>query len=278
MRPVDKLVAAYVLFVTVVIVARGALDEPVSWGLLGMHVLVWLLLWLFSRLQPHQKLGKLLHVIYPILLTPIFYSELGILSMQLDVAETFARDAIVQQWESAIFGGQVSFEWIRRSPSVFWSGVLHVAYFLYYPIVVLGPVLLLVRGERQKARQVVLATIVAFVACYVVFVLFPVAGPNYAFEHPTGPVREVWSARVVYWILEGGSAFGTAFPSSHVAATFAATLALFTCWRTLALLFLPAAVLLFIGTVYCQMHYAIDAATGLAVGIGAGWVGTYVEA
>jgi membrane-associated phospholipid phosphatase len=106
---------------------------------------------------------------------------------------------------------------------------------------------------------------VAFVLCYVVFVLFPVAGPNYAFEHPTGAVREVWSARLVYGVLAGGSSFGAAFPSSHVAAAGVAILAL---WReaprAAAALVVPA-VLLVIGTVYCQMHYGVDVLGGLLV-------------
>ena len=112
----------------------------------------------------------------------------------------------------------------------------------------------------------------AFVLCYVVFILFPVAGPYYAFDQPTGPVREVWSARLIYALLAGGSSFGAAFPSSHVAATTAATFTLWHHWRRLGSWFIVPAILLTIGTVYCQMHYAIDAASGLVVGLMAGWV------
>lgn len=117
-----------------------------------------------------------------------------------------------------------------------------------------------------------LATMLAFVVCYVVFVLFPVAGPNYAFEHPTGAVREVWSARLVYSLLSNGSAFGTAFPSSHVAATVAATVALLYVWRSMALVVLMPTLLLIVSTVYCQMHYVMDAGIGLVLGVVAGVV------
>ena len=58
--------------------------------------------------------------------------------------------------------------------------------------------------------------IIAFVICYVVFVSYPVGGPYYAFPRPQGPVEEVWSARLVYWVLSGGSSFGAAFPLSPV--------------------------------------------------------------
>ena len=144
-----------------------------------------------------------------------------------------------------------------------------MAYFSYYPIVTIAPIVLALRGRHQHAQSVLFATLLAFVICYVVFVLYPVGGPYYAFEHPTGPVREVWSARLVYWLLARESSIGAAFPSSHVAATLAATGTLWIVWRPLGAAFALPALLLTIGTVYCQMHYGIDAAVGAVVGIGA---------
>ena len=273
MRPVDKLLAGYLAFLTLVIVAHGGMAERGSWWLLAAHGLFAALLYLFTRLEPSQKTGQVLHDLYPLLLLPALYSELGVMSLGLGLDSTLARDLVVQQWESAMFGGQISYEWIRTAPSVFWSGVLHGAYLVYYPIVILGPLLLVARGFPERGRRVLLALMIAYIACYVVFAVFPVAGPNYAFEHPTGAVREVWSARLVYRLLSGASAFGTAFPSSHVAAAVATTTALWYVWRRLAVTFIVPAVLLVVGTVYCQMHYGVDVVAGMAIGIAAGWVG-----
>ncbi len=269
MRAVDRLLAAYLALVSVVAVARGGLTDPKIWWLLLAHTLFGILLYLFTRLRQQQRTGQAIRVLYPLILLPGLYAEIGILSLQLDVAGTFARDATIQRLEAAVFGSQISYEWIRRAPSVFWSGVLHLAYLSYYPIVYLGPPLLLVRGERDRARRVVFAILTAYVVCFVVFVLYPVAGPNYAFAHPEGPVRDVWSARFVYWLLSGGSSFGAAFPSSHVAATVAAVLILWREWRALAAVLAAPAVLMVIGTVYCQMHYGLDALVGLVLGVGA---------
>ncbi len=278
MRPVDKLLAGYLTFLTIVIFGRGVFGDPANWALLSMHVLFGVLLYLFARLEPRHRVGQFLHDLYPLILLWAFYAELGILALQLGMDSTYARDAVVQRWEDVLFGGQVSYEWIRRSPSVFWSGVFHLAYFTYYPIVLLGPLLLIARRRRRSARQVLLATMAAFIACYVVFALYPVAGPYYAFEQPRGPVRDVWSARLVYWGLSGGSSFGAAFPSSHVAATVSAVLALWREWRGFAVAFVVPAGLLVIGTVYCQMHYGVDALAGVIVGIGVWWVASRFEA
>jgi membrane-associated phospholipid phosphatase len=277
-RPVDKLIAAYLAFVTALLVVRGGLDEPVTWLLLSMHALVALLMYLFTRLRPDDRIGQVVHDLYPLLLLPVLYSELGLMNLRLEITNTFARDELVQRWEAAVFGGQISYEWIRSSPSVFWSGLLHLAYLWYYPIVLVGPIVLLARGQAERARRVLLATMMAFIACYVVFALFPVSGPNYAFANPSGDVREVWSARLVYSLLAQGSAFGTAFPSSHVAATVAATLALWHQWRRLALVVLAPTLLLIVATVYCQMHYGVDVAAGIVVGVVAGLVGARVTA
>lgn len=275
MRPVDRLVVTYLAFITILILLRWEFTFE-NLLLLFMHALVGVLIFLFTKIGETDKVGRVLHLIYPLILLPTLYTELGVLTMQRDLGSTFERDAVVQGWDAMLFGGQVSYDWIRNAPSVFWSGVLHLAYVLYYPIVLAGPLLLLIRKRPRQAEHVVFTTILAFVVCYVVFALYPVAGPNYAFEHPTGPVRDVWSARLVYGLLGTGSSFGTAFPSSHVAATVAANIALWREWRALALAVLVPTILLIIGTVYCQMHYGIDAAVGLCIGVAVGMLGAFV--
>jgi membrane-associated phospholipid phosphatase len=269
LRSVDRLLLAYVGFVTIVILVRGSLVASGTIWLLGMHALFATLLVLCAGPGRERPFARLAHDFYPLIMLPPFYGEFGVLNAQVGWDRVMANDAIVQAWEAGIFGGQVSYLWIRRSPSVFWSTVLHLAYLAYY-LVLLAPVLLALRGQRQGARNVLHAAMVAFVICYVTFVLFPVAGPNYAFPHPTGPVREVWSARLVYAALAQGSSFGAAFPSSHVGATVAATLAALREWRPLGWTCAVVSALLAVGTVYCQMHYAVDAIAGLIVG-GLAW-------
>ncbi len=53
-----------------------------------------------------------------------------------------------------------------------------LGYLSYFPILVFGPLVLWLRGNRDGARRTVLHTMIAFVPCYLAFVLFPVAGPN----------------------------------------------------------------------------------------------------
>lgn len=274
----DAIVAVYIAFVSAVIVARGPLSQPAYPWLLAMHLGIAILLVLFTRLPERARVGQTLRTLYPLILLGPLYTEVGFLNHGLAFATILRHDALVQRWEQAVFGTQISYTWIRKYPSIFWSTVLHLDYLSYYPIIFLGPILLVARGWHAAARRVVLTTITAYLVCFAVFVLFPVAGPNYVFPHPTGAVREVWSARIVYGLLAGGSSVGAAFPSSHVAATVAAVIAVRREWPTLAAVFALPCALLVVAVVYCQMHYGIDALSGLALGVTIGLLGRHLAA
>ena len=104
-------------------------------------------------------------------------------------------------------------------------------------------------------------------ACFLHSLSLRVGGPYYVFEHPTGAFVENFPARLVYATLSGGSSFGAAFPSSHVAATIAAWLAVRADAPRLAAVMFPLVVLMPVATVYCQMHYALDAIFGVLFGL-----------
>jgi membrane-associated phospholipid phosphatase len=261
----DKLLAGYLGFVTILLLARGPLGDGNAW-LLAAHLLFGVALLAIRRLPADGRVGRAVHALYPLVLVSALYAEIGLLNQQTGLAAILRHDAVVQRWEEAVFGGQVSYEWIRRAPSVFWSGLLHLAYAAYYPMILLPAPVLAARGDWEGARRVVFTMMLAYVACYLVFLVYPVAGPNYAFPHPTGPARDVWSARLVYAALAAGSSIGAAFPSSHVAATLAAVVAVSRAWRPLGALLVVPCALLTVAVVYCQMHYAVDAVSGVVVG------------
>lgn len=98
----------------------------------------------------------------------------------------------------------------------------HFGYLMFMPIILSGPLFLIATGRQAEAQRVIFGVMISFVVCYAFFTLFPVSGPNWVFEHRTGPVREVLPARWVYSMLATGAVPGTAFPSSHVATTMAA--------------------------------------------------------
>jgi hypothetical protein len=256
---IDWAMIAYVGFVTILAITRLELKPRAEWVIVA-NVLTALLIWLLHR-PGLSRFGRTVRDIYPVLLLPALYGALDLLN-GFDVR---TWDPVIQQAEAAIFGGQVSQTWWRASPSRFWSTLLHATYFGYYLIVPFPALLFLARGDSARARRAVALVVATFLFCYMVFLLFPVAGPYYEFPRPTGAFVDNWAARLVYATLSQGSSFGAAFPSSHVAATFAATIATWQGSRRAAMVLLVPTLLLTVGVVYCQMHYAVDALTGLMV-------------
>jgi len=263
LRTVDLLLLAYVAVTSVVALARVDRFPACRWILLA-NVLVAGLILLLARVEMGPA-GRGLREIYPILLLVALYSALDVLNGGGHIA---VHDATVQRWEAALFGGQPSRDWWRAAPSDSWSTVLHGAYFAYYFIIAVPTLVLLRSRDVAGLRRFVLAVMVTFVFCYLWFIFFPVAGPYYTFPRPTGEFVANPMAQLVYTTLAAGSSYGAAFPSSHVAASVAATLAAGAASRRLGLWLAVPTVLLTVGVVYCQMHYAVDALAGLAVGAG----------
>lgn len=258
--PVDRVLLGYLAIVTVVAIVRAPGHREL-WWLLPAHAL-FLALVILLRRQPLGPFGRALGEIYPLLLLVGLYAEIGILNS----GGVRVHDALVQRWEMALFGAQVSSEWWRSAPSRFWSTVLHAAYFSYYLIVTVPPIVFLSRGRVEEARHFVLVVMTTFVSCYLVFLFFPVAGPYYVFAHPPHWFIDNGPARLVYATLAAGSSYGAAFPSSHVAAAVAATVAAYRGSRRLGLALVVLTLLLALGVVYCQMHYGVDAVAGALVG------------
>ncbi len=276
LRPVDRLIAGYLVFAIPATLLIGGVQFS-TLVTIAMYALCGVLLILFIGLDPSHSIGNTLHTIYPLILLIPLYTAIGVVNSGLDPSAISLNDVLVQGWEDTLFHGQPSYYLIRRFPSVAASWIFHSAYLIYYPILLAGPIYLVARGRHSGARRIVFGMMTAFVICYVFFTLFPVSGPNWSFEHPTGPVREVFPARMVYATLATGSAFGTAFPSSHVAATVAATIGAWCASPRMGRVFLVPCILLTLATVYTQMHYAVDAIAGLAVGLFGGWAATKVE-
>ncbi len=260
LRPVDRVVLGYVALASAVAVARLPGNPAIGWVLLA-NGLIAALVWLINR-PDLGPAGAALADIYPLFVLLALYGSLDLLAGHGGVV---THDVTVQRWEAAIFGEQVSRAWWQRAPSRFWSTVMHGIYFSYYLVVPAGPLYFLWKGDRGSLRRTIFAEVVTFVSCYAVFMFFPVAGPYYEFARPAASFLDNGPARLVYGLLSGGSAYGAAFPSSHVAGMLtAAGVSAMGSWRLGLILGIPS-LLLTVGVVYTQMHYGVDALAGVLV-------------
>lgn len=219
-----------------------------------------------ERIARGHHLLRFTRVFLPVVLTPLLYTELETLG-QL-VAPGYL-DATVQGWEAALFGEQLSLTAARRFPQTWLSELLHFGYISYYFVVPGAAIAVYRSGGRRALARLTLTVGTAFFVCYLCFAVFPVAGPRYEFARIRGPGADGVLFGLVHGVLEAGSAKGTAFPSSHVAAAVAALLAARRDARSWYRISLVPVVLLVIGTVYGRFHYAVDALAGLVVAFAA---------
>ncbi len=260
--PVDRLTLGFIVPFAAILLAQARHVESWPWLLLG-DALVVVLVALLPRLPATGAFPTFVGGAYPLILATAFYWQLG--DIQLDVGRLY--DGVVQRWEVALFGSQLSVAWHQHAPSPLLSAVMHLFYGSYYWILALVPLWLLARGRRDAFRRAIFIIALALYVSYLVFGVFPVAGPYFTF--PRVPERLVasWPARYVYFMLGNGSSMGTAFPSSHVAASWVAVYAAWRDERWLAVALAPLALGLALGPVYGQFHYAIDALAGALLAV-----------
>ncbi|MGQ0703068.1 MAG: phosphatase PAP2 family protein [Gemmatimonadales bacterium] len=264
LRPIDWGVLGYLAVASAVAAARAGQAPEAAWTLVANALAATLVL-LVQR-PGLGRFGRTLRELYPLVLVVSLYGALDLVNGRGGIGIA-THDRVVQRWEELLFGGQVSYTWWQSSPSRLWSTVLHAVYASYYPVVAAGPIWFLVRGQPVALRRVVATITVSYGLCFLVFLLYPVAGPNYVFPPPSPELLDNPAARFVYGLLERGSSYGAAFPSSHVAAALAAALVTWQGSRPLGFALLLPALILPVAVVYTQMHYAVDAVAGVVVGV-----------
>lgn len=248
--------AAGVLPVTMYARASG------RWSPFGAHLVALLLgvAVLASRRESLRPLRDWL----PLVLGPFLYVELRWLIAGLGRPHA---DALVQGWEQALFPGAPAATWATDMPIRWVSEALHFAYASYYLLVFVPPAILYARGRRASYATTLLALALVYGACFATYLVFPVDGPRFLSgpaAAPDGPVRAF-----VLRLLEAGSSRGTAFPSSHVAASVVASLAALRYQPRVGIVVSVLTVGLTAATVYGGFHYAVDAVAGVIVGPGA---------
>ncbi len=261
LSPLDRWTLLYAAFALLALLwswpaSRAVLSHSllVHAGLAGLALLA-------PRLRRTGTLGTFWAGFYPLILVLALYTEIGLLNQ----ARGLSHDVLVQTWEATVFGGQPSRDWIRAWPFPWLSWLLHLGYLSYYAILIASPLGLWLVGQRAGARTAACLIMVAFYTCYAIFLVFPVAGPRYLFPLAENPATAIPAASFTQKLLNSRAAWGTAFPSSHVAASLVASVTAWRFSRGLGAVLIPLSALLAVGTVYGQFHYALDALAGAAV-------------
>lgn len=256
---IDRVAIAYASLTGALALAGGLRGLPFT----ALHIVVIFLIVLMSRRPlPSGQVASFFRLLYPVIATPLLYHELSYLNR---FVVTGFFDPIVQGWEVAVFGSQISQEIAARFPALWLSEFMTIGYLTYYFVIPLLAVGAWASGGKAGFHRLGVAVALAFAVCYTWFILFPVMGPRYLYGALEGALSEGSVYQFARELLAGGSSKGTAFPSSHVAGTCAAWFAAAReDERAFYLAAIPV-VTLVLGTVWAGFHYAIDAAAGLVI-------------
>ena len=276
LSPLDRLTLLYAAFSTAVLMAhvvgwrheplpiRGAAPVFIANGLLMLAVAAapW------ARCSRSQRF---LAEWYVAIVLVGLYATVGTLNAPA-AGGGGSYDALVQRWDQALFGFQPAWVWPRAMPSRWFAEFLSVCYLSFYAVVISVPATLWATGRHPEARKAIFAILLTFFSCYAIFLLFPVVGPYGDWPWPVGRAWTGPATRAVHHVLETGDSWGSAFPSSHVAASVVALVCAFRSWRPLGWILLTPVIGILLAVVYLQAHYGVDALAGLAMAGFASWI------
>lgn len=204
--------------------------------------------------------------IYQIVNVVVVYTLLSFVYNETAVYNTliFSKiDAQLAAIDQGIFGFQPAIEFSKAFSGCFWNELFFFGYFSYYlmPLIVLY---LLWRHQKHKIEEFGFVVIGSFFIYYVLFILFPAAGPQFYYPSPQNSVASCGVfGHIMQWIQGLGESPTGAFPSSHVGVSCVIIIWLLFNYKKYIKYFLPVVVLLIFSTIYIKAHYAIDSFTGI---------------
>lgn len=273
--PLDWLTACYAISSGAVLLSRWlhqgnwpGTTTP-AWLLLA-HGLILLLVVLAAEARHRSGPGRsMLAEWYPLFLLTAVYASIGLVNGPRE-SLGLSHDQMVLHLEGKLFGPWPVDRLGGQDGPSFVTWALGISYLAFFPMVIAAPLVLWLQGKVEHSRRAIFGISLVFFTCYLFFLLFPVAGPAYQWGWPVDQPHDI-PVRLVRSLNDRGDSWGSAFPSSHVAASAAAVLLGMTGCRRLGSMLLPIALGILLAVVYFRVHYVLDAAAGLLVAALAAW-------
>jgi membrane-associated phospholipid phosphatase len=211
--------------------------------------------------RPMSRPVRWIREAYPLVWIPALWVELDPL---IGWMHEVTFDPQILALDLAVFGVHLDRVWMPSMPQVWFSEIMHLAYYAYLPLIFLPPIVMAATGRMDAFRDMTLRLMATYVACYAFYLTFPVVGPHEFGQPFEGALSNGFFYQLGSGAHESGNVRGAAFPSSHVAG--AVTIALLG-WRWLspavATLLSVEAIGVMMSTVYTQNHYGVDSVAGL---------------
>ena len=240
--------------------------HPTALLLLGVHLGAATLPWLLARAPaPRARALRVLYELYPFLWTAAFWTELDLHTRLVD---TLRDDRILVSLDRALFGAHLNETWLATMHATAFSELMHFIYFCFYPLLLVAPLVLIIRGTQAQLREGVLRFVLAYLGCILVHAWWPTTGPAVLSLHFPPSVSVGWFFRLNHWIQNRGDSVGTAFPSTHVAGAVTFAWIAWRFWpRRVAIGVTALAAGIMGATIYTQNHFAVDSLAGALIAV-----------
>ena len=281
--PIEGLALAYSILTTMfMLFLWPRMDHP--WLMLADRAVILgltLLLWGAYRLWP-VRLMTFVRITAQMVLLSYWYPDTYEFNSTLP-----NLDHVFAHWDHLLFGCQPAMEFSRLCPWLWFSELLNMGYFAYYPMILVVMVFYFV-WRNSRYAQASFIVMCSFFTYYLIYIWLPVAGPQFYFwaippsaiESGCFPALGTYFSthtemmplpddaaglfcQLVCYAQEIGERPTAAFPSSHIALTLILLYLVYPQSRRLFYALLPFAVFLTLATVYIQAHYVVDAIAGV---------------
>jgi membrane-associated phospholipid phosphatase len=142
---------------------------------------------------------------------------------------------------------------------------LEAAYFMCYPAVPLGVVVLQLAGHHDSVDRFWTVVLPPSLLCYALTVVFPNLAPRQVESDAGYALRRPGVGHLNEWVLRRAAIAGNTFPSGHVASTLAVALVLLDLIPVAGVVFLWVAASIVLSTVILRYHYTTDAVLGASL-------------
>jgi len=260
-KTTDVAVALYMAITAMYMLIFGGLYQFFVIPLL-IRLFAVLFIWVIIYIQKSRNSNwiNFIHLFYPILMLSYFYGETSLINHFI-----FSKnlDPIIYSWEEVLFGFQPSIEFSIKFPQYWFSELLHFGYFSYY-LLTIGVSITFYILRPALAEKVIFIIVTSFYIYYIVFIIFPVVGPQYYFIFPLNEVVDTGIfSRLVELIQYYGEHPTGAFPSSHVGMVVIFLYLSYGNIRWLFWVIIPLFILILLATVFIKAHYVVDVFAGI---------------
>lgn len=157
--------------------------------------------------------------------------------------------------------------WLEQFATPARNDFMQFAYLTYFTYLLIVGVVLYYRRDWRGYWSVMTYSAVAYAIGYVIAIFFPIESPWFSMAgYWHAPLQGGPFTAAINFIEHFGRVRGAAFPSEHVAGSFAALWGAWKHRRWLFWLMLPLVLCMCVSTIWGRYHYVVDILGGIATG------------